>query len=126
MRTFIIIALLSITALAQAQEPQCTELLQLEREYAKKLPLQIDEATTLVELSVNCTTKIVKYVKHLSVSGDMLAAGFRDRKQRQYLNLHCNKQGLAASGWTARDYIYDKNMQLLMKMEATPGMCNER
>ena len=82
------------------QDFACTEFLELEKQYANKLPMQIDEATTIVEVSVNCTTRIVKYVKHLSVNANQLASGFAKRKQRQYLNLYCNSQGLATNGWT--------------------------
>lgn len=111
---------------AWGQGSSCQELLKMEKEFSRKLPMTVDEVTTLVELSVNCETKIVKYVKHLSVDGTTLAKGFAERKQRQYLNLHCNKNGLATHGWTATDYVYDKNMDLLMKLVATPQNCNQR
>lgn len=123
MKHLIILTLLFLHFTAHAESQQCNELLQLEKEYSRKLPNKIDEVTTLVELSVNCETKIVKYVKHLSVDGGLLAKGFKKRKQRHYLNLHCNKEGLATNGWTARDYIYDKHMNLLIKLEANPNMC---
>jgi hypothetical protein len=106
-----------------AQDFACAELLKVEKEFSAKLPIQIDEVTTLVEVGVNCTTKIVKYVKHLSVNRNQLVSGFAKRKQRQHINLHCNSQGLATKGWAAMDYIYDSELSLVVKLETQPSMC---
>lgn len=108
------------------ESSMCREFLLLETDISKKLPMKVDEITTLVEFAVNCETKIVKYVKHLSVGGSALASGFADRKQRQYLNLHCNKEGLATLGWTSIDNIYDKDMNLIMRLIAAPENCLQR
>ena len=123
MRKLIISLAALITFPCLAQDSECNELLKLEKQFAAKLPMQIDEATTLVEVSVNCTTRIVKYVKHLSVGTDQLATGFAQRKQRQHANLHCNSKGLATNGWTAVDYIYDNQLSLAVKLETHPSMC---
>lgn len=106
-----------------ASEVQCDELLTFEKEMSSKLPLQVDEVTQVVEVRVNCELKSVTYIKHLSVDKDELAIGVADRKQRQYINLHCNNEGLARSGWHVNDYIYDKNLELLMKLKANPEDC---
>lgn len=114
------------SSFAFAEDSECTGFLALEKDMARKLPMQVDEATTVVEFSVNCMTRTIKYVKHLSVPVSTLAEGFEQRKQRQYINLHCNQQGLATMGWTSRDYIYDKDLVLVMKLEATPSMCDDQ
>ena len=72
MKLAAVLLLLSFAPFANAQ---CTELLNSEKELSKNLPKQIDEYTTLTEVSVNCTNRIVKYVKHFSVSGSVLADG---------------------------------------------------
>lgn len=124
MKKALISTMLITSMTAHASDDQCNQLVALERDMGKKLPVQIDEVTTVVELSVNCTTRVVKFVKHLSISGDELEEGFKERKQRQYVNLQCNRQGLATKGWASTDYIYDKNLVLLMNLKATPAMCH--
>jgi len=126
MKSIFVFLLLCFTVTGHAQEYSCNSFLEFEKEYSTKLPMKIDAVTTLVELSVNCETKIVKYVKHLSVSAEALAKGFAQRKQRQYLNVHCNKQGHASYGWSSIDYVYDKDVSLVMKLEASPHMCRSR
>lgn len=64
------------SSFAFAEDIECAEFLALESDIAKKLPMQVDEATVIVEFSVNCTTRIIKHVKHLSVPGSVLAEGF--------------------------------------------------
>ena len=107
MRAFFIALAFAASFSVSAKDSDCEELLRVESEMSKKLPFSVDEVTSVVELSVNCTTRIVKYVKHLSVEKSQLAEGFAERKQRQYVNLHCNNQGLATRGWNAVDYVYD-------------------
>jgi hypothetical protein len=126
MKTIITLGLLLFSGISYAQDQECMDFIAAEKVYANKLPIQIDEITTVVQLTVNCSTKIVKYVKRVEASSDDMAEGFRYRKQRQHLNLHCNNQGIASLGWTVWDYIYDRDMQLLMKLEATPAMCSDR
>lgn len=124
---FLLLSLLSITyPVFAAEDAMCRDFLQMETDMSKKLPMKVDEITTLVEFAVNCETKIVKYVKHLSVDGSALANGFVDRKQRQYVNLHCNRVGLATLGWTSTDYVYDRDLNLIMKLIATPESCHQR
>ena len=118
--------LLLFTSLVWGQDYTCEEMLAVEKDFSQKLPLQVDDVTTLVEVSVNCETKVVKYVKHIAVKGNVLDDGFQERKQRQYLNLHCNKQGFARFGWTAMDFIYDMDMNLIMQLRASPESCPDR
>ena len=103
---------------------QCEKFLAQVRDVSKKLPIMVDEVTKVVELSVNCETRIVKYVRHLIVTEDRLAKGFAERKQRQHRNLNCNKEGVAKAGWTAVDYVYDSNFKLLTKLTTTPQDCD--
>jgi hypothetical protein len=119
---FILVFLFSTSALAQ--DATCEELIKAEKQLSAVLPKQTDEITTLVEVAVNCTTRILKYVKHLSLSTDQLASGAVERKQRQHTNLHCNSQGLARIyGWTVVDFVYDNEITLIMKLETRPSMC---
>jgi hypothetical protein len=68
---FVLIFLCSMPSIAQ--DAACEEMLEAEKQISANLPKQTDEITTLVEVSVNCTTRIVKYVKHLSIKADQMA-----------------------------------------------------
>ncbi len=126
MKALLVILLLCFANLGFAQEYSCSSFLEIEKDFSERLPMKVDEITTLVEFSVNCETKIVKYIKHLSVERSSLASGFQQRKQRQYLNVHCNKQGLASHGWSSADFVYDRNMGLMLELKATPALCASR
>ena len=104
-------------------DTECDEMLKIERDLSSRLPMQVDEVTTVVELAVNCEFRRIKYVKHLSVSTSELAAGFLERKQRQHINLHCNKIGLATVGWTVSDSINDKDAKWVGTLVTTPQDC---
>jgi hypothetical protein len=119
--------LLAVTSGAAwaAEDSQCSVLLEQERDLAAKLPVQIDEVTRLVEFSVNCETKVIKFVRHLSVKAQDLPVGVQERKQRQYRNIQCNREGVATHGWTALDYTYDKELQLVTKLIVSPVDCQK-
>lgn len=119
-----LLTILVLSGGAKAAGLNCSEALAMEDYFAKQLPMQVDEVTTVVEVSVNCTNRSIKYVKHLSIPVNILAEGFADRKQRQHNNIHCNGQGLARAGWTALDYVFDSDMTLIMKLKTTPEKCN--
>lgn len=101
----------------------CEQLVIVQQDVSKKLPLKVDEVTKLVELVVNCETRVMKYVKHLSIRSRDLADGFAEQKHRQYVNVHCNQHGLARSGWTVTDYLYDVEMKLVAKLSVGPSDC---
>lgn len=103
----------------------CKELLKLEKKMAKSLPKKISNVTTVVEMSVNCDTKVVKYVKHMTTPKSIFPKGMVERKQRQHTNLHCNKVGLATNGWTALDQVFDVNLDLVMELITRPSDCTE-
>jgi hypothetical protein len=103
----------------------CDEALKAEKAYAAKLPIKIDEVTTLVQFSVFCDSTTVKYVKHLSLEARPLNLDMQEDEQRQHTNLHCKENGLAsAAGWTVREYWYDVNMELIAEFKTTPDMCS--
>ena len=108
---------------ALAQSPECVQLKQLESSLLANLPVSVDELTDLVGLNVNCDQREVHFVKHLRVPASALEEGIEATKQQQYRSLHCNNNGFATRGWTARDYIYDNQLELVMSLRATPRMC---
>ena len=102
----------------------CNEFRHLEKQWNSKLPEIIDEHTELVQIIVNCETRVVSYRKRILVTKDVLPSGIHDRKQRQHTQLHCNKNGLASkSGWTAMDVIVDINFSYLFTLKTTPNDC---
>jgi hypothetical protein len=103
----------------------CRELMAFEEEVNRTLPRQIDEATELVQVKVNCETKSVAYTKRLLVEVAALAEGWEDRKQRQYVQLHCNDQGLASvNGWSAMDVFFDHQLSYVITLKASPKDCD--
>lgn len=105
-------------------DPICAELLALEEQTNPTLPRPIDEATELVQVRVNCETRTVSYTKRLLLDPASLADGWQVRKQRQYVQLHCNAQGLAsASGWNAMDIFFGPEYNYLITLHATPQDC---
>ena len=88
------------------------------------LPRAIDETTELAQVKVNCEKKTVAYTKRLLVDPAIMADGWKERKQRQYVQLHCNAQGLASvSGWNVMDTIFDPDYNYLVTLEARPEDC---
>jgi hypothetical protein len=116
-------AFLAESRLIAAEDPSCDALTKFAKDTSKALPKKIDEVTRLVELTVNCETRIVKYVKHLSIDVSGLAKGAEQRKQEQYISLHCNQDGLARQGWNVWDYIYDSKQNLVITLKASPKDC---
>jgi hypothetical protein len=107
-------------------DPICAELVAFEEQTNPTLPRPIDEATELVQVRVNCETQTVSYTKRLLVDLASLADGWQERKQRQYVQLHCNAQGLASvSGWNAMDVFFDREFNYLATFHATPQDCSQ-
>ena len=110
--------------LGQAQPSFCKTALDFEKETNKTLPRKIDEITSLVQLSVNCETKTIKYTKQIRVDPTTLAQGWQDRKQRQHTELHCNRVGVASTqGWTAMDVIFDNDWKYIVTVKTSPQDC---
>lgn len=124
---FVFIWIVTNVSLAASSSSTCQELVKYGARVSKGLPTKIDKYTTLIKFTVNCETKVVKYIKQLAVTKSDLAKGFKVRKQRQHTNLHCSKKGLASAfGWTAAETIYDQNTNLLASFVTTPAMCRGR
>lgn len=126
MRKMILTAALSCFAfpvLAQNAEV-CLALRQFEAEVNVTTPRPIDEVTELVQVRVNCELVTLTYVKRLLLTDDELAEGWRERKQRQHIQLHCNNVGLARSDWTVLDLLYDVDFQYLVALKTTPDDCS--
>ncbi len=97
----------------------CDELRGLEAQWNSNLPKKIDEYTELVQILVNCETRVVSYRKRILANKDLLPSGIYERKQRQHTLLHCNRNGLASnSGWIAMDVIVDINFSYLCNYSA--------
>ena len=127
MKKILLLLLLPFTFFLHADDNDstCQQLLNLESELNKTLPRKIDEATEVTQLSVNCETTTIKYTKRLLVEKTNLAEGWKNRKQRQHTQLHCNANGLSSvSGWTAMDVIYDSNFEYITTFLTEPNDCD--
>jgi hypothetical protein len=121
----LIFGLVSWLSPAHAEE-LCQEFQQIEKKINAEAPKQIDKATELVQIRVNCEVRTVAYIKRLLVDHDLFVDGWRTRKQRQHNQLHCNLNGLASkSGWTVQDVMYDVNYNWLIEFLTTPEICNK-
>ena len=110
--------------LAQDQPSICKAALDLEKETNKTLPRKIDEITSLVQLSVNCDAKTIKYTKQIHTDPTKRARGWQERKQRQHTQLHSNRVGAASTqGWTAMDVLFDDNWKHIITLKTTPQDC---
>ena len=109
---------------AQEISQLCEELLAMEIEINKSTPRDIDEFTVLISVGVNCSLSIVKYTKQITADGNLLALGWKERKQRQHTQLHCNQVGMASTqNWTSVDVLFDINWNYLVTFTTTPGDC---
>jgi hypothetical protein len=103
----------------------CNAALEYEDEINKTLPRKIDEFTEVIQISVNCDNKVLKYTKRILADESQLSEGWDTRKQRQHTQLHCNKDGMARlEGWTAMDVNFDKDYNYLITLETNPEDCN--
>jgi len=102
----------------------CDVATKLESDFARKMPMKVDETTIAMGMTVNCQTKVQVWKKQISGTAEDLASGWKERKQRQHSQLHCNRQGLASvSGWTVIDNLYDKDFSLIATFKTTPSSC---
>jgi hypothetical protein len=116
-------------ALANPEEDKelCEAFTDYEKELSKRLPLPADSITEVVSMQINCATKRQTWTKRLVVTENEFATGWRERKQQQHMQLHCNGDGLASTyGWTVIDKIFDKNYKLLIEIVTTPNDCSVR
>ena len=122
---FSLLFLSSPSILADANSSFCNAALEYEDEINKTLPRKIDEFTEVIQISVNCDNKVLKYTKRILADESQLSEGWDNRKQRQHTQLHCNKDGMARlEGWTAMDVIFDKDYNYLITLETNPEDCN--
>lgn len=83
-----------------------------------------DSMTEVISMRINCATKTQSWAKVLNGKEDLLAEGWRERKQRQHTQLHCNNGGLSSQlGWRVLDQLYDKDFKLIAEFVTTPDMC---
>lgn len=118
--------LLLVPAFAQAptEDDLCAAFMGMEADLNPKLPRPIDETTDLVQIRVNCETKTFAYTKRLTVDPAALAEGWQERNQRQYVQLHCNAEGLASlAKWTAMDLLYGPDFEYIVTFTARPKDC---
>jgi hypothetical protein len=102
----------------------CAELTNFQAEINKTAPRKVDEMTEIINVQVNCQNKVVRYSKRILATEHELAKGWKERKQIQHHQLHCNTAGLASKAkWTAMDVIADKNYQYLITITTTPKDC---
>ena len=122
---FFLFLALPISVLAQSDEELCKEFTQFEQDINKKLPMKVDEVTTVIQIKINCETKTQVFTKQLSIAKEDLAKGWELRKQRQHSQLHCNKNGMASNfKWTVIDNIFDQDFNLIGILKTKPLDCN--
>ena len=117
--------MLMSSGLSVAQSDLCSTFLEFERDTNKKLPSQVDSATELIQVRVNCELKIVSYVMRLTRHERELANGWQERKTRQHQQLHCNANGLASQAqWTARTVLHSTDyLSVLSEFITRPSDC---
>ncbi len=97
---------------------------EFEEAVSKRLPMPADSMTEVVSMKINCVTKTQSWAKVFNATEDLLAEGWRERKQRQHTQLHCNNDGFSSQlGWTVLDQLYDKDIKLIAEFVTTPDMC---
>ena len=110
-------------ASAQSTDEACNSLTAAATDINRTLPKRLDQITTLVQFKVNCATRIVTYARTLDVGFTDLAPGWRERKQREHTELHCNASGLARTvAFTARDTLMDRNLDQV-ELVTRPADC---
>jgi hypothetical protein len=122
----IVLAVMLITSgLSFAQNDLCSTFLEFERDTNKKLPSQVDGATEIIQVRVNCELKIISYVMRLTRDERELANGWQERKARQHQQLHCNANGLASQAqWTARTVFQSMDyLSVLSEFITRPSDC---
>lgn len=98
--------------IAQSTDEVCNSLTAAATDINRTLPKRMDQITSLVQFRVNCETRIVTYARTLDIAFSELAPGWRERKQREHTELHCNASGLArTAAFTARDTLMDRNLK---------------
>lgn len=124
MKILVILLAFFVSSPSYAKEDICNEFIKLEKKLSANLPKQVDEITELVEFKVNCSTKTVQYSKRILVNINLFKDDWKNRKQRQHTNMHCNKQGLASSlKWNATDVLFDKDYNYLVTFITQPNDC---
>ena len=124
-RVIVFVATLMTCGIAFSQVDLCRTFLEYERDINKKLPSQVDSATEIIQVRVNCELKIVSYVMRLTRDESELANGWEERKARQHQQLHCNANGLASQAqWTARTVLYSTEfLKILSEFMTRPSDC---
>ena len=125
LRVIVYVATLMTCGLTLSQDYLCRTFLEFERDTNKNLPRQVDDATEIIQVRVNCELKIVSYVMRLTRDELELANGWQERKARQHQQLHCNANGLASQArWTARTVLHSTDMlSLLSEFRTQPSDC---
>lgn len=123
MKKLILITFLATPMFADENDPICKEFLTFEAELNKTLPQKTDEVTEATQFSVNCDTNTVKYTKRIVVDLTF-KDGWKERKQRQHNQLHCNANGISSLfGWRVMDVLYDSNFKYLATFITEPKDC---
>lgn len=122
---FVIAFLFFSIGVAKADESKiCEALLRFESEFNKEAPKKSDSMTEVIHIKVNCDNEIVVYTMRILAEEKQLAKGWRERKQRQHNQLHCNNNGLSSKlGWTAMTVLFDVNYNILFEMKTSKNDC---
>lgn len=124
MKTIIILLILFVSSISHAKDKICDEFIKIEKKLSSELPRKVDDITELIEIKVNCDTKVVQYSKRILVDTTLFKDGWKKRKQRQHTNMHCNKQGLASSlNWNAMEVLFDEKYKYLVTFRTGPNDC---
>ena len=105
----------------------CKAFTEYEDSLSKKLSLPADSITDVISMRINCVTKTQSWQQVIKAYDKELAQGWRERKQRQHTQLHCNNDGLSSTlGWTVVTQLSDKDYNLMAEFKTTPEMCTSR
>ena len=109
---------------AKVSVKECNEWKKTEKQFTSNLPRKIGPGTELTNFMINCDTKVIKYTKRLLIDVKLFKDGWMKRKQRQHINLHCNKNGIASTiKWNVMDDLFDKDFNYITTFITKPSDC---
>ena len=121
---FITLMFLGAISLSVQAQSLCEGFLVLQADINPTLPRQIDSATDMLRLQINCDEQSLTLVKRLRLPSTELPANWQVEKQTEHQALHCNADGLASrQGWTAIDVFLDEQDQEVGRLVTRPGDC---
>lgn len=112
------------STLAQIPSEQCEDFEGFAANTNAKAPIDIDSETELIQIKVNCVGGLIAYTKRLvNFHSDVMLEGWKERKQVQHTQLHCNREGLATRGISTVDVLHNPDYSFAAKFMTRPEDC---